>query len=157
MTSRSSGAHRGQEPSRGVRSPTAGSSRTPRAHSSPARPAVAERLDLWQHPEGGWYRRTWTSPATTEAGRQAATAILFLLTRGERSAPHVVDADELWLWHGPGTLTLLVGGARTLLGPEQPQVLVPAGVVQSTEPVDDEVLVSCVVSPGFEWSGFRLD
>jgi len=120
------------------------------------RPAVAERLDLRPHPEGGWFRRTWTSPATTEAGRAAATAILFLLTPGERSAPHVVNADELWLWHGPGTLALLIGSERTLLGPGQPQVLVPAGARQATEPVDDEVLVSCVVSPGFEWSGFRL-
>jgi uncharacterized protein len=67
-----------------------------------------------------------------------------------------VDADELWLWHGPGTLALLVGDERQVLGPGQPQVLVPAGVRQATEPVDDEVLVSCVVSPGFEWSGFRL-
>ena len=121
-----------------------------------SRPATAERLDLRPHPEGGWFRRTWASPATTETGRAAATAILFLLTPGEHSAPHVVDADELWLWHGPGTLTLLIGGERTLLGPEQPQVLVPAGVRQATEPVDDEVLVSCVVSPGFEWSRFRL-
>jgi predicted cupin superfamily sugar epimerase len=44
-----------------------------------------------------------------------------------------------------------------VLGPDRPQVLVPAGVRQATEPVADEVLVSCVVSPGFEWSGFRLD
>jgi predicted cupin superfamily sugar epimerase len=77
---------------------------------------------------------------------------------GERSAPHVVDADELWLWHGPGTVTLLLGDAqeRCVLGPERPQVLVPAGVRQATEPAVDEVLVSCVVSPGFTWAGFRL-
>jgi uncharacterized protein len=157
MTSRSSGAHRGQEPSPGTLSPTAGSSRTLRAHSSPARPAVAERLDLQPHPEGGWFRRTWTSPALLPGDRPAASAILFLLLPGERSAWHTVDADELWLWHGPGTLALRVGDERQVLGPGQPQVLVPAGVRQATEPVDDEVLVSCVVSPGFEWSGFRLD
>ena len=89
-------------------------------------------------------------------GRPSASAIHFLLTPGERSAPHVVDADELWCWHGPGTVTLRVGQERVVLGPQRPQVLVPAGVEQSTEPVDDEVLVTCVVSPGFEWSGFRL-
>jgi predicted cupin superfamily sugar epimerase len=29
-------------------------------------------------------------------------------------------------------------------------------VQQRAEPAGDEVLVSCVVSPGFEWSGFAL-
>jgi uncharacterized protein len=113
-------------------------------------------LRLQPHPEGGWFRRTWTSPASVDGGRPAASAILFLLAPGERSAPHVVDADELWLWHGPGTLTLRVGVEPVLLGPGRPQVLVPAGVEQGTEPVGEEVLVSCVVSPGFEWGGFRL-
>ena len=122
----------------------------------PTRPATAERLGLEPHPEGGWFRRTWTSPAQLDGGRPAATAILFLLAPGERSAPHVVDADELWLWHGPGELDLRVGEQRVRLGPGQPQVLVPAGVEQATEPAADEVLVSCVVSPGFEWTGFRL-
>jgi len=120
------------------------------------RPPTAVRLDLRPHPEGGWFRRTWTSPAVLEGGRPAATAIQFLLAPGERSAPHVVDADELWLWHGPGAVTLLVGEERWVLGPERPQLLVPVGVRQGTETVTDEVLVSCVVSPGFEWAGFRL-
>jgi uncharacterized protein len=93
----------------------------------------------------------------TDGGRPSASAIHFLLAPGERSAPHVVDADELWLWHGPGAVTLLVGEERVLLGAERPQVLVPAGVLQATEPVTEDVLVSCVVSPGFEWSGFRLE
>jgi uncharacterized protein len=120
------------------------------------RPPTAERLDLQPHPEGGWYRRTWTSPALADGRRPAASAIHFLLMPGERSAPHLVDADELWLWHGPGTLVLLVGGQRVVLGPERPQVLVPAGTEQATEPATSEVLVSCVVSPGFTWEGFRL-
>ncbi len=120
------------------------------------RPPTAQRLDLQPHPEGGWFRRTWTSPALLGTGRPAASAIVFLLMPGERSASHVVDADELWLWHGPGELTLLVGDERVVLGPGRPQAVVPAGVEQSTEPAVDEVLVSCVVSPGFEWSGFRL-
>jgi uncharacterized protein len=120
------------------------------------RPPTAELLDLQPHPEGGWFRRTWTSPVLLDGGRPAASAIHFLLTPGERSDPHMVDADELWFWHGPGTLVLLIGDDRTLLGPARPQAMVPAGVRQATEPVTDEVLVSCVVSPGFEWSGFRL-
>lgn len=116
---------------------------------------TADRLDLAAHPEGGWFRRTWTGPAGTD-GRPQATAILFLLAPGESSAWHTVDADELWLWHGPGRLRLQVGDDVVDLGPDRVQALVPAGVRQRAAPVDDEVLVSCVVSPGFEWSGFSL-
>jgi predicted cupin superfamily sugar epimerase len=118
-------------------------------------PSRAERLDLAAHPEGGWFRRTWTGPAG-DGGRPQATAILFLLAAGESSAWHTVDADELWLWHGPGALVLQVGESRVRLDAEHPQALVPAGVRQSASPVGDEVLVSCVVSPGFEWAGFAL-
>ena len=38
-----------------------------------------------------------------------------------------------------------------------PQALVPAGVWQAAEPLGDEpVLVSCIVSPGFDFADFRL-
>jgi predicted cupin superfamily sugar epimerase len=155
VTSRSSGSHRDHERSPDALSP--GGPIPPREPSGP-RSSLAERLDLQPHPEGGWFRRTWTSPAALDGGRPAASAIHFLLMPGERSAPHVVDADELWLWHGPGTLTLLLGDApeRRVLGPDQTQVLVPAGIRQATEPAEAETLVSCVVSPGFTWDGFRL-
>jgi hypothetical protein len=71
-----------------------------------------------------------------------------------------VDADEMWLWHGPGRLTVALRDPDELLelGPDAVQVLVPAGRWQRAAPAGaDEVLVSCVVSPGFQWSGFQLD
>jgi predicted cupin superfamily sugar epimerase len=126
------------------------------------RPPTAERLDMQPHPEGGWFRRTWTAPVTVVGERPRASAIHYLLMPGERSISHVVDdADELWLWHGPGTLTLLLEDAlgnvveRRDLGPESPPLLVPAGTWQATEPATDEVLVSCVVSPAFISERFR--
>lgn len=119
------------------------------------RPPTAARLGLAAHPEGGWYRRTWTGPSDP-AGRPLATAILFLLVPGESSAWHTVDADELWLWHGPGRLELQVEDEVLVLGPDCVQGLVPAGQWQCARPLEGEVLVSCVVSPGFEWSGFSL-
>src|SRR4051794_29847519 len=72
-------------------------------------PARAATLELEPHPEGGWYRRTWTAAATvdTDAGeRPAATLIHFLLPPGEASAWHVVSSDEIWLWHGPDPVEL---------------------------------------------------
>jgi predicted cupin superfamily sugar epimerase len=131
-------------------------------------PPRAATLGLEPHPEGGWYRRTWASPATVETrggSRPAATMILFLLPPGEASAWHTVTSDELWLWHGPDPVVLELGGAgerpvtsaRIELGPETPQGHVPAGVWQRTLPSTGEALVSCVVSPGFDFADFALE
>ena len=77
-----------------------------------------------------------------------------------------MTSDELWLWHGPGRLELSLGGGGAepgvatpvVLGPDDAaQVLVPAGVWQAARPLDaDEVLVSCFVSPGFDFADWRL-
>lgn len=136
-------------------------------------PARASALGLEPHPEGGWYRRTWTGrdPVTTPAGeRPAATLIYFLLPPGEASAWHVVSSDEIWLWHGPDPLALQLGGEGTspvegetiTLGTdasasEQAQCLVPAGTWQRTLASEGEVLVSCLVSPGFSFADWALE
>jgi predicted cupin superfamily sugar epimerase len=138
------------------------------------RPAVAEALDLLPHPEGGWFKETWRAavrfrPDGYTGERASATAIYFLLPPGEESLWHVVASDELWAWHRGGPLTLLLGGTgdhpaapRTItLGPgiesgQHPQVLIPAGEWQSAKPATSEpALVSCVVSPGFDFADFR--
>ncbi|WP_460368287.1 cupin domain-containing protein, partial [Actinocorallia lasiicapitis] len=48
------------------------------------------------------------------------------------------------------------------LGPDvergqAPQAIVPAGVWQAARSGADETLVSCVVSPGFDFADFRAD
>ena len=140
------------------------------------RPRTAELLDLARHPEGGWYRETWRSgPQSVPAGypgrRAAATVIYFLLTPGEESAWHRVRSDEVWLWHSGGPLTMLDGGggdrpaatpSTVTLGPDLrtgqlPQHVIPGGHWQAARPAaDDEVLVSCVVAPGFDFDDFTL-
>ena len=137
-----------------------------------ARPALAETLDLQPHPEGGWYRQTWASPVTVALpdgrSRPTATLIHFLLPAGESSAWHRVASDELWLAH-TGVVALQyggrgvgpVGGAVVEVGVdagagEQAQALVPAGEWQRTRPGTDDALVSCVVSPGFDFADFEL-
>lgn len=141
-----------------------------------ARPATAETLDLLPHPEGGWYRQTWSAglqptPAGYPGPRAAATAIYFLLPPGTESRWHRVRSDEMWLWHRGGPLTLLLGGsgerpARELqavtLGPgldegQHPQYLVPGGCWQAAQPAGTtEVLVTCVVAPGFDFADFTV-
>ncbi|OZG68011.1 cupin domain-containing protein [Bifidobacterium eulemuris] len=152
--------------------------------------SVVERLGLEAHPEGGWYTRDWQSPLPYRAndpedglnGRPLASLIYFLLPQGDASAWHKVDADEIWLWHGPAPVTLEFGGdgdapepdeakrTRFTLGSgvadadeadsETPVVghaVVPAGVWQRTVPGPGDALVSCVVSPGFTFEGFTLE
>jgi uncharacterized protein len=122
-------------------------------------------LGLVPHPEGGHYVETWRRDGRA-GGRATATAILFLLLNGERSHWHRVDADELWLFHAGDPLRLHVTTDEEpiatstlgidLAGGHRPQLLVPAGRWQSAESLGRFTLVSCVVSPGFEFAGFEL-
>ncbi|TDD93591.1 cupin domain-containing protein [Actinomadura rubrisoli] len=138
------------------------------------RPETAEALDLLPHPEGGWYRETWRSdvhftPDGYPGERASATGIYFLLPPGEESIWHAVRSAEVWLWHRGGPLALLLGGdgdhpsaspETITLGPDVtggqvPQAIVPAGHWQAARPAGpEEVLVSCVVSPGFDFEDF---
>jgi uncharacterized protein len=139
-------------------------------------PDTARALGLSPHPEGGWYKETWRSEVVFEVPgrghkRPTGTAIYFLLRPGEESRWHVVRSDELWFWHAGGPLEMFVheGGpvapgeaTSIVLGPDvgaeqRPQVRVPGGFWQSARPVgSQEVLVSCVVSPGFDFDDFTL-
>jgi predicted cupin superfamily sugar epimerase len=138
------------------------------------RPGTADALDLMPHPEGGWFRETWRTevrfrPEGYAGERAAATGIYFLLPPGEESMWHRVRSDEAWLWHRGGPLSLVLGGAGERPGEETvitlgtdlargqaPQVIIPAGTWQAARPAgNEEALVSCVVSPGFDFADFR--
>ncbi len=137
------------------------------------RPATAEALDLVPHPEGGWFRETWraepsaTRPATRPPGRRhrhllpaAARRGVVLATvslgRGVavalRRAAHPAARRR-----GPAPAA---DPAAVTLGPDlaagqRPQHVVPAASWQSARPAGDrEVLVSCVVAPGFDFADF---
>ncbi|WP_325053009.1 cupin domain-containing protein [Thermomonospora amylolytica] len=138
------------------------------------RPPVAEALDLLPHPEGGWFRETWRTAVTFRppgypGERASATGIYFFLPPGEESMWHVVRSDEVWFHHHGDPLVLDLGGTGerpgpaepVLLGPDvtggqRPQVLIPAGTWQAARPDGPRgTLVSCVVSPGFDFADFR--
>ena len=83
-----------------------------------------------------------------------------------RSSWHRVDADEVWSYHAGAPLRLLIADADgtwadhalgvDLAAGERPQVVVPAHAWQAAESTGEYTLVSCTVSPGFEFAGFRL-
>lgn len=135
---------------------------------------IIEKLSLQPHPEGGWYRETWRSDVTMNGkadGRASATAIHFLLQADQFSEWHRVDAAEIWLWHSGDPLVLSIKsdwneipqyhvlGSDILLD-QQPQILVPSTHWQAARPIPAGAagysLVSCIVSPGFEFSGFEM-
>ncbi|KFI70966.1 cupin domain protein, PF06172 family [Bifidobacterium merycicum] len=73
--------------------------------------SVVNALGMEAHPESGWYVRDWQSPNTdADSARPLSSLIYFLLPEGDASAWHKVDADEIWLWHGPAPVTLQLGG-----------------------------------------------
>jgi uncharacterized protein len=133
---------------------------------------LADALQLQPHPEGGLFRQTWASPETVTLPdgrvRPTATLIYFLLPAGDSSAWHRVSSDETWLAH-TGVVSLQYGGSGPapvdgdvvavgvdVSAGESPQAVVPAGVWQRTLPSSADALVSCLVSPGFDFSDFEL-
>ncbi|MBC7478567.1 MAG: cupin domain-containing protein [Pseudorhodobacter sp.] len=130
------------------------------AKSSEADRIIAT-LGLERHPEGGWYRQTWVGPGDD---RPSGTAILFLLKAGETSHWHRVDADEIWIFNAGAPLVLALGqdhATEVLLGPQVlagqvVQQVVPKGWWQAARSTGDWTLVSCTVSPGFDFAGFEL-
>ena len=129
---------------------------------------LIESLGLAPHPEGGAYREIYRSTAR-QADRHLATSIYFLLGPREVSAWHRVAHDELWFFHGGSPLALKCitpegQYSESLLGidvlkGEHPQRLIPAGEWQAAMPLDPEgwTLVSCVVSPGFDFADFEMN
>lgn len=125
---------------------------------------IIAHLNLAPHPEGGHYRQTWVAD---NPGRPTGTCIYFLLCAGEHSHWHRVDATEVWLYHAGAPLILSRSASDNgpatdhILGPDlatgqSPQIIVPISHWQAARSTGDWTLVSCTVSPGFDFAGFTL-
>ncbi len=126
---------------------------------------VVKKLNMFRHPEGGWYVETFRDHAGAPRGH--STAIYYLLEKGDRSHWHRVrDAVEIWHYYAGSPMRLSISPRGTSietfeLGPDitngaQPQVVVPANFWQSAEPMGDWSLVGCTVSPGFTFETFEI-
>ncbi len=126
---------------------------------------IIRRLDLEPHPEGGHFRRTWQHPESHD-GRPLASSILYLLTIGQVSHWHRIDAVEQWHFYAgdPMLLEVSVDGRQIeehLLGPDtrqghHHQVIVPARAWQSASGTGVYSLVGCTVTPAFQFEHFEL-
>jgi uncharacterized protein len=101
--------------------------------------------------EGGHFGQSWRS--------DEVSAIYYLLRAPEFSGLHVLAHVEIYAYHAGSPLRMLLlhpDGSVTqpVLGPDlasgqRPQVVVPAGVWQASEPVGDWSLVGTVVVPPY--------
>lgn len=131
-----------------------------------------EHYDLKPHPEGGYYNQVEKSKEMMDEGngrmRARYTSIYFLLTHDNPSRFHRLTSDEIWYYHTGAPLTVHMISPEghyhnVKLGTDftQGEVLqytVPKGYLfGSTVDVEDSyALVSCMVSPGFEYDDFEL-
>jgi predicted cupin superfamily sugar epimerase len=120
---------------------------------------VAELLGLEPLPdEGGLFRRTHIDAHSS--------AIYYLLLAPDFSALHRLAATETYHWYAGSPLRLLLLGpagriSEPVLGPDlaagqRPQLVVPAGTWQGSDPAGEWSLVGTTTAPPFEWAGFEL-
>lgn len=129
-----------------------------------------DKLQLEAHPEGGYYKELYRSAQVIEIGqvqRSLYTSILFLLPGHQFSAFHRLSSDELWYFHTgyPVQIHLILQGQlhSVTLGhdpsrSEYLQYTIPQNTwfaATCTHPQGFS-LVSCSVSPGFEFDDFEL-
>jgi uncharacterized protein len=136
-----------------------------------------QHLGLKPHAEGGFYNEVFRSnigvgkddlPVGFKSSRRLATSIYYLLRSGEVSKMHRLRSDELWYFHYGSPLKVVSidheGNKHSrILGsnPEKAEyfhVLIPAGNIFAAEVLESHSysLVSCVVTPGFEFDDFEL-
>lgn len=134
-------------------------------------------LNLQQHIEGGHYGEVYRSdlklaqqalPASFNGDRHSCTHIYFLLQKGEFSAFHRIQSDELWHFYAGeplviyeietnGLLTKHILGSNPL-NEESPFCYIKAGSWFASQPLpqSEYSLVGCTVSPGFDFADFEL-
>jgi predicted cupin superfamily sugar epimerase/nucleoside phosphorylase len=135
---------------------------------------IIEQHQLLPHPEGGWYRRTFIShdlvtvnePALSRykgESRAAGSSIMYLLSQDDFSAWHTVQSDETWCIQAGEPLLLRIFDASDKLNEiildadtGHLQFTVRAGEVFSAESLGRYSLVSCIVTPGFDFKDFKL-
>jgi predicted cupin superfamily sugar epimerase len=140
---------------------------------------IIRHLHLVQHPEGGYFCETYRSPEWLLAKdlppryhgkRSIATAIYYLLQRGDFSALHRIQSDELWHFHDGVPLEIVMLSDRgdfskvrlgmDLTKGERPQVCIPRGfwfgAAVSAAGRSNYSLASCTVAPGFDFKDFEM-
>ncbi len=130
-----------------------------------------EKLGLQPHPEGGFYRETFRAKEEINNAnnnkRNLTTAIYFLLEKENKSHFHRIKSDELWFHQFGATLEILyiekdelktIYLGNDIENGEVLQATIPANTWFASRMKNYESfgLVSCTVSPGFDFADFEM-
>lgn len=139
--------------------------------------ALAGKLNLQPHPEGGFFKETYRSDQVIphsilgedfDGDRNVCTGIYFLLTSDTFSAFHRINQDEMWHFYQGSPLMLHIISAKgeyqcieigaDVLNGQHPQYVVKAGdwFGATVKNENDYSLVGCTVAPGFDFRDFEL-
>ena len=129
---------------------------------------IVDHYRLSPHPEGGWYRHTFSSSEKVKLKRGERTcgsSIQYFLKACEHSSLHYLHSDEIWYFHfgSPVQLHLFLGAEyrNVFLGHswEKGQVvqyLVESETIFGAELMENRgSLMSCSVCPGFDEEDFN--
>jgi predicted cupin superfamily sugar epimerase len=132
------------------------------------------KLNLQEHPEGGYFVETYKSEKFVnlpeyDGPRHAYTAINYLLVRDQFSSFHRMKSDEIWHFYAGSRLSLHIIETRNRrlqevkLGADVDngglfQTVVKSGYwfAASVDDHDSYSLVGCTVSPGFDYCDWEL-
>lgn len=135
-----------------------------------------EKLNLRQHPEGGFFTEVYRSKRYVhlpefDGPRSVCTAIYYLLIGDQYSFFHRIKSDEIWHFYAGSSLLLHIieekeEKTRLLdisLGSnidnnETFQAVIKSGSWFAASVIDDDSysLVGCTLSPGFEYRDWEV-
>jgi uncharacterized protein len=137
-----------------------------------------EKLNLRQHPEGGFFIETYKSEKYVnlpeyDGPRHASTAIYYLLIGDQFSSFHRIKSDEIWHFYAGSSLSLhIIEGKEdnddislnevrlgsNIDNKEIFQAVIKAGswFAASVDDHNSYCLVGCTVSPGFDYRDWEL-
>jgi predicted cupin superfamily sugar epimerase len=124
---------------------------------------IIEKLELLEHPEGGFFRQCFKSnvkvqPQDLTDNRAAFTHIYYYLPKGSYSRFHMNRYDEIWnFYSGAGIRFFLFDPKNRSVAEEELKpdefkfhLVIRGGVWQAAKPLGEYALVGCSVSPGWE-------
>jgi len=135
---------------------------------------IIKKLNLKEHPEGGWYCETYRSDSNHSGNgsfpdsRSYCTAIYFLITSTGFSALHRIKSDEIWHFYSGDPVEIIEitpAGELTITnlgnaGVEEScfQHVVKAGIWFGSRIKEGGswALTGCTVAPGFSFEDFEL-
>ena len=131
-----------------------------------------EKLGLFPHPEGGYYKEIYRSEEKTQTSwgknRNVSTAIYYLLEENNKSKFHRIKSDEIWHYYDGNTSVIIhcidnEGNYKSIkIGKGKDEALV--GIVpkntwfaaELSTKQESYCLCGCTVSPGFDFEDFEM-